>query len=145
ARENSWSAAGARTVRSLWMLTTAFLTLRTTSTTGVCRTFHDRAAGLGGSARTTVAVRSRTAGRRRCVLMRPLGSRREKNRFDAPTHRQERAARWMANRARRSLDNRPGPVWRERVRYTGGGWIVILRRGGRSRARGRRLSNRRAA
>src|SRR5262249_15063667 len=45
--ENSSSMAAARTVRVLWILTTASRTRRTTSTTGVYRGFQVRDRGCG--------------------------------------------------------------------------------------------------
>src|SRR4051794_40734093 len=79
--ENSSSAAGARTVRSLWMLTTQSLTRLTTSTTGVLRWFQSRAAGAGpfwmwletgGSSAQAAEIISRAirvVGQKDCVLM----------------------------------------------------------------------------
>src|SRR4051812_2757488 len=105
-RENSSSAAGARTVRSLWMLTTQSLTRLTTSTTGELRRFQSRALGAGpfcgrletgGSSAQAKEVNNtavRTAGQKVCVLMAP---RHEQSGWDCvvPTHRRGGRGGWM--------------------------------------------------
>src|SRR4051812_22569258 len=106
-RENSSSAAGARTVRSLWMLTTQSLTRLTTSTTGVLRRLQSRALGagpfcgrleMGGRSADAAEISSRATrvvGQNDCVLMAP---RHVRPGWDCVvlTHRRGGGAGWMA-------------------------------------------------
>src|SRR5262249_46892948 len=105
--ENSSSLAGARTVRSLWMLTTLSLTRLTTSTTGVLRWFQSRAVGAGpvcarllagGSSAQAAEISSRAmraVGQKECVLMTPRHVQPGWDRV-VPTNRRGGGIGWMA-------------------------------------------------